>query len=348
MKKRLFIFFLVLAIILAGAFLVRFRVQGQQRLFKVDTVKTGEMSVTILASGEIKAERDALVQFPASGLLAWVGVKKNDVVKKGQALASLDTRELRKKLEKTLNLYQTQRNSFEQTQEDYKDEKEKALLTEAIKRILDNAQNNLNNAVLDVELNDLAIKLSTIYAPFAGVVVSDVPYAGTNILPSTASIHIVDPQSLYFEALVDETDIAKIKTGETVKIRLDAFPEEVFEGVVSKIDLTSSLSSGGGTVYKTMVTFKDPVDRFRLGMNGDAEFILNSVKEATLVPLNALWEKESKTYVWKVQNGRAVKTEVAVASTNDDWAQITTGVTAGDQVVTSNLNQLKEGMAIRP
>lgn len=304
------------------------------------------MSASFTASGEIKAEKDALVQFPASGLLSWVGVKKNETVKKGQALASLDTRELRKKLEKTLNLYKAQRNSFEQTQEDYKDEREKELLTDAIKRVLDTAQSNLNNAVLDVELNDLAIKLSVIHAPFDGVVVSDVPYAGTNILPSTSGIRIVDPQSFYFEALVDETDIAKIKIGDLVKIHLDAFPDEDFEGVVAKIDWTSSLSSGGGTVYKTMISFKNPVDRFRLGMNGDAEFILNLAKEAILVPLSALWEKDGKTYVWKVQNGRAVKTEVVVTNTNDNWAQITAGITSGDRVVTSNLNQLKEGMPV--
>ncbi|HPA35669.1 MAG TPA: biotin/lipoyl-binding protein, partial [Chitinophagales bacterium] len=64
-------------------------------------------------------------------------VKEGDLVKKGQAIASLDQRELKKRLEKELNDYMTVRWDFEQTHEDYKDYKDRYLLTDEMKRILE-------------------------------------------------------------------------------------------------------------------------------------------------------------------------------------------------------------------
>ena len=347
MKKKILLIAFPLALGIAGFFYFR-NVQAKASAFKVGQVSSGVMEVSLSASGEIKAEEDVSLQFPTSGLVSWVGVKKGDWVKKGQAIASLDTRELRKKLDKTLNLYMTQRNSFEQTQEDYQDEKERLLLTDEIKRILNTTQNSLSNTVLDVELNDLAIKLSTIYSPFAGMVISEVPYAGANILATTATVRIVNPETLYFEALVDETEISKAKVGDRVKIKLDAFPDEIFEGKVGKIDFNASLSSGGGTAYKTHIFFDEPKDSFRLGMNGDAEIILDSIGDALLVPLSALSEKEGKTYVWRVENDKARKIEIAVENTNDDFAQVTSGLLAGDKIIASGISLVKEGMAIKP
>ena len=346
MKKKLAIIVLILLIAIGSFFFFRAKAQGAP--FKIETVQSGEMKVSLPVSGEVKAEKDATVSFPASGLLSWVGVKKGDPVKKGQALASLDTRDLRKKLDKTLNLYLTQRNSFEQTQEDYKDDKEKLLLTDEIRRILNTTQNSLNNAVLDVELNDLTIRLATIHSPFEGIVASDTPYAGINITFSGAGFRIIDPKSLYFEALVDETDVPKIKTGDKVNVRLDAFLNETFEATISKIDYTSSLSSSGGTVYKTEIIFSDSTDLFRLGMNGDAEILLMSIDEAVLTPLSALTEKEGKTYVWKIEDDKAKKTEIIIENINDDFAQVISGLSCGDKVVASNTSLVKEGMVIKP
>ena len=66
----------------------------------------------------------------------------------------------------------TQRDTFEQTQADYKPIKDALLLTDTIRRTLDQTQNSLNNSVLDVELTDLSLQLATIHSPFDGVVVS--------------------------------------------------------------------------------------------------------------------------------------------------------------------------------
>ncbi len=345
-KKYLFIGIAVLAIVFAF-FLIRGR--NKKNPFTTEVVKKGDLEVVVSASGEIKAEKDTTLQFQTGGLLTWVGVKEGDKVWKGQAIASLDSRQIKKQLQKNLNLYMTQRDTFEQVQEDYKPIKEALLLTDAIRRTLDQTQNSLNNSVLDVELTDLSLQLATIHSPFNGVVVSmNTPFPGINILPTSASFRIIDPRSLYFQTQVDETDIPKIKEGREVTVKLDAFPEQVFTGQVDRIDLISTLSSGGGTAYKVQVGIKDLGDLIlRVGMNGDAEILETDIKDALLLPATALVEKDGKTYVWKVEKSKAKKSEIAIGQANDNYIQIFSGLNENDLVITSNINLLKEGTAIK-
>ena len=344
-KKILIIGALLLFLSVAGVAIVRRRPSA----FKVETIKKGEIVALVSSSGEIKAERDVTLRFPTSGLVAWVGIKEGDTVRRGQAIASLDKRDLLMKQKKEMNDYLTSRWDFEQTQDNYKETKEKKLVTDAIQRILDKAQFSLNNSVLDYEIADLAVKQATIYSPIDGIFVStDTPYAGVNIVSTTTSFRIVDPESLYFEAKVEETDIAKIKPGDQVNIKIDAYPADTFSGVIKKINFDSTLTSGGGTAYIVKIAFGGGTDKFRLGMNGDADIVLDKVSDALLVPLSSVFEKEGKKYCWRIENGRARKVTVEVGQTNDNYGQILIGLSEGDKIVTSNLSLLKEGMAIKP
>lgn len=230
----------------------------------------------VSASGKIEAKRIANLTFQTSGLLSWVGVKEGDYVQKWQGIASLDRRELEKRLARYLNLYMTNRWDFEQLQEDYKDEKERYLITQAMKRILDKAQFSLNNAVIDVELTDLALKLSTISTPIEGIVTRvDTPNPGINVTPLGATFTVIDPSSVYFSAFVDEADISKIKIGQEAKITLDSYPDEEFKGRVERIDFVATTTTGGGTAFRVEISLPENDNlKFKVGANGDAEILV--------------------------------------------------------------------------
>lgn len=235
-----------------------------------------EQENVITASGKIQAKRVANLNFQTSGQLVWVGVKEGDQVKKWQGIASLDKRELEKRLTRYLNLYLTNRWDFEQLQDDYKDEKERYLITDAIQRILDKAQFSLNNAVIDVEITDLTLKLATISTPIEGIVTRiDTPQAGVNVSPLSANFTVVDPSSVYFAASVDEADIGKIQIGQKAKINLDSYPEGEFEGTVERIAFVATATAGGGTAYLVEISLPENQNlKFRVGMNGDASILL--------------------------------------------------------------------------
>src|SRR4030042_972338 len=177
---------------------------GPQAQYETAQVKKESLVQSISASGEIASQEQVDLKFQTSGQLAWVGVKEGDQVKKWQAIASLDKRELEKDLRIELNDYLNERWDFEQTYEDYEKSglsEEKWLVTDAIKRILQKAQFDLNNKVIDVEIADLTVKLATISSPIDGIVTSiDVPIAGVNITPATAVFTIANPGLMKFKA----------------------------------------------------------------------------------------------------------------------------------------------------
>ncbi|PIU33022.1 hypothetical protein COT04_02275, partial [Candidatus Shapirobacteria bacterium CG07_land_8_20_14_0_80_39_12] len=175
--------------------------------YETAKVQKEDLTDTVSASGTVQAENQVDLKFQTSGLLTWVGVKEGDQVKKWQAIASLDKRELEKNLLKTLRDYNKKRWDFEEINRvTYKDQ----IVTDTLKRILEKNQFDLDKAVADVEIKDLAIKLATISSPIEGIVTHiDTPVAGINITPATAVFSIANPDKMKFVANVDEADIGK-------------------------------------------------------------------------------------------------------------------------------------------
>ena len=163
------------------------------------TVKRQDLTETLSLSGEIDAKEKADIKFQTSGLLAWVGVKTGDTVKKYQAIATLDKRDLQNTFNKYMNDYLKERWDFEQDQKDNKDWQTRTMTDAArdtVKRTLEKSQFDLNKAVLDVEAKNLALKFATITAPFEGIITKvDVPMPGANITPAGAVFSLVNPKS---------------------------------------------------------------------------------------------------------------------------------------------------------
>ena len=137
---------------------------------KTVTVKQGDLTQTLELSGHLQAEENLTLRFQTSGLLTWVAVKEGDWVRRGQALATLDRRALEKTLKKELNDYSKERADFEQDQDDHKLVREGLVIDYEIRRILDKAQWDLENSVIDVELADLSHRLAVLSSPIAGIV----------------------------------------------------------------------------------------------------------------------------------------------------------------------------------
>lgn len=306
----------------------------QKDIIVTPQLKTIEDTLTL--SGSIDAHDKAEINFQTSGRLAWVGVKEGDRVKKWQSLASLDRQELRKQLEISFNNYQSQLSQFDDTQEKYKQEKEALILTDEMKRILARSQFALDNAVINYELNDLAVKYATIWSPINGIVVSVAqPHPGVNITPANSSFIIVDPASVYFKAEIDEDDLSRVRIGQSATVEIDAFPNDSFDSEITQIAFTP-IAGQSSTVYK--IDFKLPVDnqdlRFRLGMSGDVKIILQQEDNTLVLPIDALNQEDDNYYLWvKTHNSTLEKKEVTIGIETDQEVQIIQGINPDDHII---------------
>lgn len=274
-KRHKFFSAFILALILLLAITIPLRVKAEVKKNQPQTalVQKENLRLSVSATGTVQSENQVDLKFQTSGLLTWVGVKEGDKVKKWQAIASLDKRELEKNLIKILRDYNKERWNFDEADKvTYKDK----VITDTIKRILEKNQFDLDKAVLDVEIKDIALKFATLTSPIEGIVTHiETPIAGINITPAGAVFTIADPNSMKFTANIDEVDINQIKIGQKVLITLDAYPNEQFEGTVNKIGFASVTTKGGGAAYPIDIYLPENKDlQFKVGMNGDVEIIL--------------------------------------------------------------------------
>ena len=305
-------------------------------------VKRTSFTKSVTSSGKTKAARSVELKFQTSGKLTWVGVKEGDRVRAYQAIAQLDPREVQKNLEKALRDYSAERNDFEEMwRVTYKGTKDpQGALTDTIKRILEKNQWDLEQAVTDVELKHLSVEFATLTTPIAGIVTRvDMPVAGVNITPATAVFEVVDPDSLVFEASVDEVDAANIGVGKKAKVSLDAFPDTPFDGSVTKIAFSAKTSSGGATVFPVEVSLATS-SAVRIGMNGDVSIEVDTEEAALVIPSEAVREEGKGSFVYKKEGKIYKKIPIELGVRSDSEIVVTSGLTEGDEVVTKGFTNL--------
>ncbi len=224
-------FLLIFGLLLAGGLFWGLKARSSKTLLKINPkqaqtfiVKRDDIEQSLTLAGKVDAQKYVVLQFQTSGKLAWVGVKERDRIKKWQAIASLDKAALQKQFQKTMNDYLTNRWNFEDTQDQYKETKNRFLITPELQRILDRQQYTLNNSVLDYEIANLAVKYATLISPLSGIVTGiENSTVGVNITPLNFSVTIIDPSSIYFKSEVDEEDVKYLSEKQNAIIILDSF-----------------------------------------------------------------------------------------------------------------------------
>lgn len=338
-KRKWWIFFIIFLI--AGYFVYKSQfTHAQINEDRTYTLTRQTLKDTLSLSGEIDAEEHVVVSFAQGGRLTWVGVKEGDQVKKYQGLASLDQRQLEKDIKKTLNNYLSTRSTFDQTQ-DTNDEYHLQPESEdgdRMKRLIDIAQNNLDNAVLDVEIKTIAKEDAFLYTPIDGIVIqAQYPYPGVHVTTSSVKFEIVNPQTLYFSASADQVDVVKLKEGMTGDITFDSFVDEQVTGTIQKISFTP-MAGELGTAYEVTIAFPfSGAETYRIGMTGDISFTLKELSDALFIPSDYLQiEKDGTNYVMKVtkENGKKklVKTPITIKEEYEGNIHIANGLKEGDVI----------------
>lgn len=336
MRKRWYL--IAAAVVVAVYFFIRYQTSvAQTKKLTTYTVKRTTLIDTLSLSGQIDAEEHVVLRFPISGKLIWLGAKEGDVVKKYQGLASLDVREVQKKMQQSLNSYAKERNSFDQSQDDNQrigDQPTKEA-GNAMRRLLEDAQYDLSNSVLNVELQDLAKEYSYLYTPIEGILVRmDAKYPGVNITPVNAEFEVVNPKTIYFSASADQTDVVKLKEGMKGKISLDSYPDDAHDAAITQIGYTPKAGETG-TVYVVKLKMADTgnVEKYKMGMTGDVQFPIGEKANALALPSKFVKSEGDKKYALKLVNGRQVKSYVGVGLEADGNYEILSGLNEGDTVV---------------
>ena len=250
------------------------------------TVRRQDIQNILTLSGQIAADESAVLRFPISGKLVWLGAKEGDMVKKYQGLASLDQRVVEKKLKKTLNDFAKERGDFDQSKDDNRrmGDQPTREAGDTMKRLLEKAQYDLTNTIIDVELGQLTKEYSYLTSPIDGILVRvDVKNTNVNITPSGAEFEVINPNTLYFSFIADQTEVIKLKEGMKAKVTLDSYPDESSSGELYFVSFIPKTGETG-TVYEGRIKMPEGKGlKYRFGMTGDVEFVMGEKSNVVVV-----------------------------------------------------------------
>lgn len=214
-----------------------------------------------------------------------------------------------------------------------------------------------------------------IRAPISGTVMAvDIKVGETAVSSATgiagsSLMTIANPDSLMTEVNVDEADIARIALGQSVDVFAAAFPDTALAGEVESIPL-SPRSTGMGQQatlarnYAVKVRLDDPTAlALRPGMTCRAEIYTANAEDVIAVPVQAVFSTnqadvqikpgseapEVEHYLFVEKDGKVERRVVEVGLSDDSWQEVSSGLSAGERVVTGPykvLRHLKDGEAV--
>ena len=321
----------VVLLVLAGAFWFYQNRQQQQATFNTVKASRQDLVSSITISGRIDAKEKAQLRFIAGGKVVYLGAKQGEAVKKWQNLTTIDHSSLQKQIDQNLNLYMKERYDFENTRDDIKD---RSLDTAEIRDVA-KQQYDLENQVLNVEIQDIAIKNTTLTAPFAGILtVAPTNVTGVQLLASDY-FEVVNPASLIFRATIDEIDLHRINKEQSAEIILDAYDGEKISTNISYISYTSSESSSGTVFIVEFPLNSQDMEKYRLGMNGDAVIKIAEKKNALVIPLDAISERDGKVFVEVLADNKEgkISKEIKVGLESEEAIEVLEGLSENEEVI---------------
>jgi Cu(I)/Ag(I) efflux system membrane fusion protein len=192
---------------------------------------------------------------------------------------------------------------------------------------------DISSAQLDTPANSEARPHVTFHAPISGIVMEKKAVQGMRFMPGEVLYQIADLSSLWVIADVPEQDIAQVQLGSRAQITVDAYPDRTFDGQVDFIYPT--LNSTTRTV-QIRIEIKNPKGLLKPAMFANAQLAIGKSNKLLTVPTSAVIDSGTRQVVLvRLAEGRFEPRVVSLGNRSDDYVEILSGISEGEQIVTS-------------
>ncbi len=345
--------------IVGVAFLLRATVFAPEPIVVQTTIVTRgtiDSTVTNSKAGTIRARQRAHLSTETGGRIVEITHREGDVVAQGVLLLLLNDSTLRAQETQALEAiraadarYQEACITRDKARREYARKRQLAAENIVSEDLLDQLQHVYQAAkaacnAADAERQKVRASRAgaaanldkvSIYAPFAGVIAEVDAELGEWVTPSAAGIiDLINRESLYVSAPMDEIDSGRIRLGFPVRVTVDSRPDETFLGTVTRVaPYVLDIEAQNRTV-EIEVELGDPEITSSLlpGTSADVEVILQTLEDTPRIPTTALFQNNR---VLVVEDDVLAEREVETGLRNWDYVEIVAGLEEGEVVVTS-------------
>ncbi|MFM9949863.1 MAG: efflux RND transporter periplasmic adaptor subunit, partial [Saprospiraceae bacterium] len=181
----------------------------------------------------------------------------------------------------------------------------------------------------------------TIMAPKSGMVIYARGWSGKVEPGSRISAwdpvvaELPDLTDMISKTYVNEVDISRVKIGQEVRLKVDAFPDNAYSGKVIKVaNIGEQLRGYDAKVFEVVVQVNELDSILRPAMTTSNEILTDTYDDVLSVPIEAI-QIDSVSYVYKEQNGRIIRQEVITGISNSDEIIIEHGLSEGEKIYLS-------------
>ena len=341
-----------------------------QAAIPVEVAPASHQAVTANYSGTatLEAVGDAQVVAKTSGIILKILVEEGLHVEKGQLLAQLDDDAARNKLVQAEATLKKAQAAF--------DKSEKGIAKNLIPRAdYDRDKFDLETQRAVVEGAKIDLSYTRILAPISGVIAKRSVKLGNLVTANQALFQIVDMEPLQAVLNVPERDPGTLKAGQPVHLRVDALPDNDFDGIVARIAPVVDATSG---TFRATCEFRDSTKTLKPGMFGRIDVVYDQRHDALVVPRSALVEEDGESAVFviepappkkaddkakdapKPKPGEAVAAEkkpdvplfvakrrvVKTGYSESDRVEVRDGLKDGERVITIGRNAVRDGTEV--
>jgi RND family efflux transporter MFP subunit len=239
------------------------------------------------------------------------------------------------------SFYDTQRARRDQLREQYEVALAQARQNYAA---VDVARTNVANAQSQLALAKKNLSYAVIAAPIDGFVTERTADLGEYVSPQQKVATIVRTNPLRIRIDIPEQAIPQVKVGQSLSITTSAWPDKNFAGRVARIAPNVSATSRTMTVEAEI---DNSGNALKPGQFATVRILQERPEPAVLIPARAVLNQAGVNRVYVIKDGHAEQRLVQTGQTEGDLIEIRNGIAADEQVATSNLEQLTDGIAIK-
>ncbi len=324
---------------------------------EIDAPRHGTIERTLSFTGDIEANQEATIFPRVNGNIEDEYVNIGSYVTKGQILALIDTSVYSQNARQARGIYLQAKATLENDKLTY--ERNKSLLSQNLvaKQDLDNSEAAYKVALAQEEAAAASLKNAEIQlgfcrvdAPFSGYITRRFFDPGTYVTSSTNSssstlFYLADINRVKVLVNVLEENIPILPKIEDVQITVDAYPDKVFHGKLTRISQQLDLST---RTMPVEVDINNPQGLLKPGMFANVNCVYDKSDNSILLPTQVVMNDESGDYVYTLGPGDIVhKKYVKVGVTHDNEDQIVSGLNDSDKVLLMGYNMVHNGMRVR-
>ena len=294
----------LLPVLFAAAVLVSCGGGKDEDEFKFYTLKEAgaqQLELTVEASGTVEAISSIEIKSKASGQVLFLGAEVGDYVEEGVVLARIDQRtptntlaQANADLEVAKVRLSNAQNQFNRSKRLHDEGNISDKSFEDAQEAFSSARAQLVRAEVFLENARIALDDTSVRSPIAGTVISRLAEVGQVITSPTSAVgggtllmEMADLNKVRVRALIDEIDIGKITIGQEVTLKVSAYRDKRFTGVVSKIEPMSKVDQNV-TTFPVLIDIENKDNLLLIGMNTDVEIEILNEEVALALPAGSL------------------------------------------------------------